>query len=164
MAHLAERSDGVDAETLLDAKHAAYAALHDELALMPGVLDFLQALDAQGLPMALVTSATRRDQERTFDQFNLASYFRVVVTADDVAYAKPHPAPYQQAVQQLEDAPSACWVVEDATHGVTSAQRAGCHVVGLCSSFAAGDLASAGAHVTVATYDELAEHLGLEPV
>jgi HAD superfamily hydrolase (TIGR01509 family) len=154
-AHLAERADDVAPSAILAAKHAAYEALIDDLTLMPRVLDLIQALTAQRRPLALVTSAARRDQERTFARFDLAPYFRVVVTAGDVSQAKPHPEPYQQAVQRLEIAPSACWVIEDSTHGVTAARRAGCHVVGFCSSFAAPALKEAGAHHTIHAYDEL---------
>lgn len=154
-AHLAEQADGVAPEAILAAKHAAYEALIDDLTLMPRVLDFIQALSAQHRPLALVTSAARHDQERTFARFDLASYFRVVVTAGDVTQAKPHPEPYQQAVRRLGMASAACWVIEDSTHGVTAARRAGCQVVGLCSSFTAGALKEAGAHHTVQAYDEL---------
>jgi HAD superfamily hydrolase (TIGR01509 family) len=162
MAHLAQRASDVDAASLLEAKHAAYASLHDELTLLPGVRHFLDILDTQHIPMALVTSAARHDQERTFEQFGLTPYFRTVVTADDVDHAKPHPAPYQQAVRELGLDPSTCWVVEDATHGVESARRAGCRVVGLCSSFSAEALNTAGADVVVDTYPELADRLGID--
>lgn len=158
MRHLV-RDASVEPETLLAAKHDAYEALLDELTLMPGALDFIGGLDEHAFPLALVTSTARHNQERTFAQFDLTPYFDAVVTADDVERAKPHPEPYRRAVQQLSMEPAACMVIEDSTHGVTSARRAGCMVVGLCSSFSAEALREAGAHQTVETYDELARFL-----
>lgn len=163
-AHLTQQAEHVDPEAFLDAKHAAYEALLEELTLMPQVLDFMEALRARTWPLALVTSTARHDQEQTFEQFDLAPYFQVVVTAGDVTQAKPHPEPYQQAVQRLEIEPAACLVVEDATHGVMAARRAGCMVVGFCSSFSARALDEAGAHHTVDRYEALARELGLEGV
>lgn len=159
MAHLAEEAEGVEASALLAAKHAAYAALSDELTLMPGVRAFIDGLRERGLPLALVTSASRRDQAHTFARFGLAPAFHVVITADDVTHAKPHPAPYRQAVGQLGVDAGAALVIEDSTHGVTSACRAGCRVVGYCSSFSAEALRAAGAHHTVRRYEALARRL-----
>lgn len=161
-AHLAQQANHVDPEAFLAAKHAAYEALLDELTLMPEVIDFIEALHTWTRPMALVTSTARHDQERTFEQFDLAPYFAVVVTAGDVTQAKPHPEPYRQAVHRLEMEPAACLVIEDSTHGVTAARRAGCMVVGFCSSFPAHALNEAGAHHTVDRYRELARMLGIE--
>lgn len=162
MEHLA-RKRSVDPAVLLAAKHDAYEALHRELTLMPGVLNVLDGLEARGRPLALVTSSVRRNQRQTFERFGLTPYFDAVVTADDVKRAKPHPEPYQRAVELLGVAASACCVVEDSTHGVTSARRAGCMVVGLCSSFSESALQAAGAHRTVESYDELMHHWGGAP-
>lgn len=156
VTHLAQQvSASVDPETLLAAKHDMYDALLGELTLIPGVVDFIQAQNERALPLALVTSATRDNQERTFEQFGLDPYFTAIITADDVEQTKPHPEPYQRAVQQIGVAASACLVLEDSTHGVESARRAGCMVVGLCSSFSAAALQEAGAHLTIERYDEL---------
>lgn len=160
-AHLAQQAD-IDPASFLAAKHAAYEALLDELTLMPQVLDFIDALDERGLPLALVTSGAPHDQQRVFEQFGLTPYFQVVITAADVTQAKPHPEPYQQAVQQLAMDAGACLVVEDSTHGVVAARRAGCTVVGFCSSFSASALENAGAHLTVEQYEELAQALHME--
>lgn len=158
--HLAEQAPAtVDAEALLAAKHEAYDALLDELTLIPGVTDFIEMLDARGLPLALVTSATQHDQRRTFERFGLHGHFPIVVTADDVEQTKPHPQPYRRATDQLGIAASACVVVEDSARGVESARRAGCTVVGLCSSFPAETLRDAGAHLTVERYDALTTHV-----
>lgn len=154
-----QASTSVDPEALLAAKNDAYDELFDELTPIPGSVDLIHALDERAIPLALVTSATRRDQQRTFEQFGLDSYFQVIVTADDVEQTKPHPEPYQRAVQQLNLPTSACLVLEDSTRGVKSARRAGCMVVGLCSSFSADALQEAGAHHTVEQHCELTKRL-----
>jgi beta-phosphoglucomutase-like phosphatase (HAD superfamily) len=46
-------------------------------------------------------------------------------------------------------------VVEDAVNGVMSGKAAGCFVVGLTTSFMAGDLAKAGADLVCASFSSL---------
>jgi len=112
--------------------------------------------------LGLTTSATRRDQQRTFALFDLTPYFAVVVTADDVTHPKPNPEPYLTTAQRLDVTPASCLVIEDSTHGVMSAQRAGCTVAGLATSFSAERLVEAGALVAATDFGTLAHHLSLE--
>ena len=88
-------------EELVRAKHATYASLADELVLLPGALHLVQFVHELGLPLGLVTSATRADQRRTFEKFGLAPYFSSVVTVEDVAFPKPAPQPYQMGAAGL---------------------------------------------------------------
>ena len=56
-----------------------------------------------------------------------------LVTADDVAYGKPAPDPYQLAAERLGLPPEHCLVFEDAPAGIESARRAGAAVLGIAS-------------------------------
>ena len=162
--HVVERyaDNRVDAAELIALKHAVYSSLMDELHLFDGARPFIERLAERGIPLGLTTSATRRDQQRTFALFELDPYFNVVVTADDVTNPKPDPEPYLTTARRLDVAPDSCLVIEDSTHGVTAARRAGCTVMGLATSFSAERLLQAGAHLAVDGYDALAHHLILE--
>jgi sugar-phosphatase len=59
----------------------------------------------------------------------------VLVTADDVEVGKPDPAPFLLAARSLGLPPERCLVIEDAPAGITAARRAGCHVVGVLTTF-----------------------------
>ena len=149
----------VDASELIALKHDVYSDLMGELQLIDGARPLIERLVERGISLGLTTSATRRDQQRTFALFDLAPYFNVVVTAEDVTNPKPDPEPYLTTARRLAVAPASCLVIEDSTHGVMAAQQAGCTVIGLSTSFSAERLLQAGARLAVDGYDELARHL-----
>lgn len=149
-----------DPATLVLAKEETYRRLLVDLQLVPGVLDFLELVQSR-FRMALTTSSVRENQRIAFERFDLERYFEVVVAAEDIEHPKPHPQPYLTTAEKLGVPPEACLVLEDSLHGVRSGKRAGCSVVGVTTSFEAAALKRAGADVTVASFDELAERLDL---
>jgi mannitol-1-/sugar-/sorbitol-6-phosphatase len=56
---------------------------------------------------------------------------RTIVTADDITHGKPHPEPFLAGSRAVGHPPRDCLVFEDAPAGVTSAQAAGCRVLGM---------------------------------
>ncbi len=113
-------------QRLIEEKAKAFGELLGEVPLVPGVLEFLAASRRRFSALALTTSATRRDQEQIFQRFNLGRWFDAVVTAEDIRRAKPDPEPYLKTAAKVGLDPSLCLVVEDSTHGIRAAKRAGC--------------------------------------
>ena len=148
------------AAALLAGKDQAYQALASDLQMVPGALAFLERV-AGRYQLALVTSASRQNQQRAFERFGLHSTFEAVLTAEDVTTPKPDPAPYRRGAELLGLPPAQCLVLEDSVHGVTSALAAGCDVVGLPTTFPAEQLRAAGATRVVRDFDELADALHL---
>jgi HAD superfamily hydrolase (TIGR01509 family) len=95
--------------------------------IMPAAAELVAAVDASGLPYALVTSSQRRFVDAVLAQTGLR--FPVVVTGSDVSRGKPDPEPYLLATRRLNVPPSSCLVLEDSITGVTAAEAAGCFVV-----------------------------------
>ncbi len=93
-----------------------------------GAEEALRGLRREGVPLALVTSSSRRWVAAVEESVHLGT-FDAVVTADDVRHTKPHPEPYQRAVGLLGVDPSDCLVFEDSTVGAHAALAAGCRVV-----------------------------------
>ncbi len=158
----ANEANHVSVADLIALKQRLYGDLLDRLQPVSGALAFIERLARVGVALGLTTSSLPENQQRAFDKFDLYRYFDTVVTAADVTHAKPHPEPYLTTAQRLGVAPARCLVIEDSTHGVRSARRAGCRVAGLTTSFGKEALAEAGAEVVVDRYDELARHLHLE--
>lgn len=98
----------------------------------PGVLDLLDALVAEGVPLALVTSSVRVHVDVVLSHL-AGEPFRYQVTADDVAKLKPHPEPYLSALHLLGASAQRSVVLEDSPAGVAAAEAAGCHVVAVPS-------------------------------
>ena len=146
-------------EALIQAKHAAFASLVDELELISGAAKLLKELSDLNIPLGLVTSATRADQERAFTKFGLFPYFSSVTTVEDVTEAKPHPQPFLTGAERLGVRPEECIVVEDSKYGVVSALRAGCYVLGLATTFSCDALDDAGAHAVFDSIEKVEPHI-----
>jgi HAD superfamily hydrolase (TIGR01509 family) len=97
-----------------------------DLRLKPGVEELLRAID---LPMAVVTSSRRDEARAKVDRSGIAGFFRLIVSVDDVAHAKPAPDPFLLAAEKLGVDPARCLVFEDSDTGAASARAAGCVVV-----------------------------------
>jgi len=108
------------------------------------VLDGVAALLA-GLPKerwAIVTSATRRLLLGRLKAAGLPIPGRIIA-AEDVHNGKPAPDPYLRGADLLGLAPSDCIVVEDAPAGITAGRAAGCRVLAVLGTHAAGELTEA---------------------
>ena len=113
-----------------------------------GALECLLALHADGLRLALASSATRSQVQLVIDKLGIRRLLDAVVSADDVAHGKPAPDIFLAAASKLGVLPADCLVVEDAVLGVEAARAAGMAAVALvpegqdpASHLAAGALA-----------------------
>ena len=152
----------LEASELIALKHEVYSGLMGDLQLIAGARSFIERLVRRRTRLGLTTSATRRDQERSFALFDLHAYFDVVVTCDDVVQPKPNPEPYLTTAKRLAVTPATCLVIEDSINGVLSARGAGCTVAGLATSFSTERLLEAGARFAADDYETLATALFLE--
>jgi HAD superfamily hydrolase (TIGR01509 family) len=93
-----------------------------------GAKELLEALAAEGTPMALVTNTARALTERALDSIG-RQYFSATVCGDEVPNGKPAPDPYHRAAGLLGLPPVACLAVEDSVTGTAAAEGAGCPVL-----------------------------------
>jgi HAD superfamily hydrolase (TIGR01509 family) len=93
-----------------------------------GAQELLEALAAEGTPMALVTNTARALTDRALNSIG-RHYFSVSVCADEVPHGKPAPDLYQRAAELLGLKPSSCLAIEDSVTGTAAAEAAGCPVV-----------------------------------
>jgi HAD superfamily hydrolase (TIGR01509 family) len=114
-------------ERLLD--HVV-ASVRREIPWRPGARELLSALNAAGVPCALVTMSWRRFADAVVEALPEGSFVEVIC-GDDVAEGKPHPEPYLTAAARLGVAPESCVAIEDSPTGMTSALAAGCRVIGV---------------------------------
>lgn len=96
---------------------------------LPGVRALLDELTAAAVPMALASSAEASWINRATAQVDVARYFRVIVTGDDVTHRKPHPEGYLLAARRLGIAPDRCVAIEDSQPGIVAAKAAGMRAV-----------------------------------
>lgn len=87
------------------------------LALKPGALELLDALDEVGLPRAIATSSSRRTVERHLTAHDLMGRFDEIVGHGDYETGKPGPDPFLKAAKRLGVAPALCLALEDSQTG-----------------------------------------------
>ena len=101
------------------------------LPLQPGAARLLAALDAAGVPGALVTASSRAIMDAVLKVTGLS--FGVTVCGEDVQRPKPDPEPYLLAAARLGVPPAGCAVLEDSPTGIAAARAAGCAVIAVPS-------------------------------
>ncbi|MGW5851687.1 HAD family hydrolase [Streptomyces sp. NPDC055254] len=97
--------------------------------MRPGAGRLLSALEAEGVPFALVSASPRVVVDTVVGGSLAQVPFALTVSADDTARTKPHPEPYRAAAERLGLVPQACVAVEDSPDGAASAEAAGCAVL-----------------------------------
>lgn len=89
----------------------------------------LARLQGEGYRLGLASNSVRATVEVMMERANLAGYFHVMLSNEDVTRAKPDPEIYLTAARALGVEPRACLVLEDNAHGIQAARDAGTNVL-----------------------------------
>lgn len=102
----------------------------------PGVSSFLRDVKAHGIATAIVTSSDNVKMGYLFEQLpGLRPWFDTVIDGTMVSRSKPDPEPYLTGARMLGLEPQQCVVFEDSFQGIASGIAAGCHVIGVTTTF-----------------------------
>lgn len=107
---------------------AGYLAEHG-VEKKPGVDELLDWLRVQGYKTAVATATDYERASQYLKEIGIFEKFDRIVCATMVENGKPYPDVYLYACEQIGEKPEHCLALEDSPNGVTSAWRAGCHVV-----------------------------------
>lgn len=105
-------------------------ALAKHVPVLPGANEALARL-AAAFPLGLATSAARPVAETALAVTGWAKFFKVVVSADDVARGKPAPDVYLRALQLMGADPRRTAAIEDSANGIRSAHAAQLAVIAI---------------------------------
>jgi HAD superfamily hydrolase (TIGR01509 family) len=140
-AYFTARASLGDEATFRRELRAGYQALVEtDLELHHDAIDTLRVLVAQGIPVGVASSSTRRGVLHVLDRAGITDLVEVVVGADDVTNHKPHPEPYLAAAAALGQQPEHCAAVEDTVVGVEAAVAAGLYTVAVVRAHGSHDL------------------------
>ncbi len=134
--------DPAEIEAMLATYREHNLAHHDEMVrAYPGVRDALDRLAERGAAVAVVTSKLTAGVERGLRVAGLTRYFDVLVSADDVQYAKPHPEPVFRALELLDRSPDRAVFIGDSPHDLAAGRAAGVRTAAaLWGAFTRGQL------------------------
>ena len=110
---------------------------------IPGALEWIARLRAEGWRQAVASSAPRPNIAAMFDALGLHGAFDAVICGEDLPAGKPDPAVFLAAAQAIGVPPARCIVVEDAVVGVAAARRAGMKCIAVTTTHPASSLADA---------------------
>ena len=142
--HRRERVDMVRAWTTIvahalegcgaaDPRRAAAVAEHFAarrrtlMQLFPEAREFLSALRARGVPLALVTNGDAREQRDKIQRHGLASFFEAILIEGEMGVGKPEAVVYRRALDALGVAagPDVWMVGDNLEWDVAGSQRVG---------------------------------------
>jgi HAD superfamily hydrolase (TIGR01509 family) len=126
-------------------KEALFFGCSRKVGMIPGVLEFLDTSQDEGLQVGVASSASRARVEYMLKDLGLSSRFRAVVSGDDVVAGKPDPAIFRLAAEGLGTRPDNLLVCEDAVCGVAAAKAAGMKCLAIAASGRGELLKRAGA-------------------
>ncbi|RAS19377.1 HAD family hydrolase [Paraburkholderia bryophila] len=147
-------------ERLRQAHAASYRRLRDQVCPLPGARELLTALTKAGTPWAVATSGRMETAAVNLEALGVDPAKAVVVTRDDVKYAKPDPDLFIAAAIRLGVPVEQSVVVGDSIWDMLAAKRCRALGVGVLSGgYGTEELERAGA---LRVYDDpadLLEHL-----
>jgi beta-phosphoglucomutase family hydrolase len=123
----------MDAEQIGHLKEAEYEKIMHKMKPIEPVIALAKKYHGK-LPMSIGTGGYHRLAWKTVDILGLGEYFDILVSADDIQHAKPHPETFLKCAEQMGVAPEFCQVFEDGEPGMQAA-RAGGMIATLVTDF-----------------------------
>jgi phosphoglycolate phosphatase len=121
----------------------------------PGMLDALDALDAMGVKVAIVTNKLESFAVKLIDELGLAPRFAAVIGGDTMGpgNAKPSALPIEEMIRRSGSGPAA--FVGDSIYDVMAARNAGIPSVAVSFGFLMQPVEELRADAVIDHYDEL---------
>lgn len=142
--HDAQRSESVE-ELIKFHRDYFFKRLPEvKVPLVPHVKDVLEKFKNEGKHLSLASSSGRKLIDIFTQQTNIAHYFEVIMSGDDVKYSKPNPEIFLKVAQWYGLPATQFTVIEDSTNGIKAAKSAGMQCVGFQNPLSGGqDLSQA---------------------
>lgn len=109
--------------------------------LFTGVVEFLEELNAKGIPCAIVTSSDKTKMAKLSVQHpDFSHYFDAVITGDMVTHSKPNPECFLRGADAIKCNIQDCYVFEDSPSGIQAGIDSGAKVIALATTFKKEDI------------------------
>ena len=139
---------------------AAYQKFMGKIRPLPGARELLQALTKAGIPWGIATSGRMETAALNLAALGVDPSVNVVVTRDDVKYAKPDPDLFVAAAERLNVPITNSVVIGDSIWDMLAARRCQALGVGLLSGgYGVDELERAGAYRVYEDPADMLDHL-----
>lgn len=155
LSHFLKREILGDELTALESeKEGLFREIYaDNIAPIPGFLEFLRDLKAQGCHTGVATSAPFANLDLIMKKLNFKGKMESIMASENVEKHKPDPEVYLKSAANLKVPTERCIVFEDSFSGVSAAINANMKVVGVLSSHSRNELPPCDHYIT--DYQEL---------
>ncbi len=99
--------------------------------VFPHVLDTLRQLQAEGVVLTIASSRSRGSLQHFVENMQLTDVISLLLGADDVTHAKPHPEPVMLTLQHFGLSSEEALVVGDTSFDIGMGRNAGCITCGV---------------------------------
>jgi HAD superfamily hydrolase (TIGR01509 family) len=130
--------------------------IHQERPIYPEIPGLVEKLSGHYL-LGLASGSVRAVIDEVLALENLACFFPIRVSTQEVAQGKPAPDVFLRTAELLRVAPTDCCVIEDTVAGVDAALAAGMRVIAITNTFERSKLGRA--HWVVDRYADIEERL-----
>ena len=131
-------------DTIANEKEESYRRrVAQNIEAFPGAVALMKALTAQGVKMAIASSAPPENIDLITRGLGIKGCFKAIVWGREVTEGKPSPQGFLLAAQRLEVKPRNCVVIEDSIAGVSAAKGAGMKCVAVTNTNPPAKLAEA---------------------
>jgi len=96
----------------------------NRVGLFPNVKRVLEELRRMKLKLAVATSSVSASARPFLDRHQIAKFFDVIITGDEIERGKPEPDIYLRAAEKLGVPANECLVIEDSLSGIAAAKAA----------------------------------------
>jgi putative hydrolase of the HAD superfamily len=93
--------------------HIFWDSFLEYITLRPGALEFLDAAQARGVKICMLTNLTAYIQHQKIEKLELAPYLTALVTSEEVGHEKPHEAMFERGLQKLGTTRTTTCVIGD---------------------------------------------------
>lgn len=114
-------------QTLIDAQ---VSRMRGNTPTMPGAIELVRELQAEGIKTALVSASPRNIVDAVLDNLG-HDLFPFSISADDVAKTKPDPEGYLKAATLSRTNIANCLIFEDSLTGMNAAIASGAYLIGV---------------------------------
>lgn len=121
---------------------------------MGGVDKIIAFFESQKTPMAIVSSSSMRVINAVLDKINVKEKMKIIHSAENELFGKPHPGVYITTAQKLGVSPSECLAFEDSKNGVLSAKSAKMKCVAVPDPISFSDKQFGIADLVIKTLDD----------
>ncbi len=106
-----------------------YEANHKKMAdIYPGIIEILDLIKKEGLPISIYTGKGRKTSEITLKKIGVFEYFDMIITGDDILKSKPSPEGIDKFIDKFKLQKDKVLMIGDSPVDIETARNAGIKV------------------------------------